>query len=383
MFVAFRRKRKCQRIHLMTTCLVLSVVMMCWQQESGIINHVKAYSYRYLDSGFLAINRSLTITREQAHVFSNFRYLLDNPDKCQDRDILLLVLIKTSPENFKRRRAIRATWGNETYIQKSLGATVKVLFVLGAIRTKDNEPLWTKRSGAIFQEQLVEENSQHRDLIQQDFLDSFHNLTLKLILQFQWMHQRCAHARFFMTADDDIFVHMPNLVRYLQAASSRGVTNYWVGKVHRGAPPIREKQSKYYVPFEMYQWPIYPDYTAGAAYVVSKDVAHGVYHAMLTLNASIYIDDVFMGICGNAIGVSPQDHVYFAGEGRTPYHPCLYSQMMTSHGHVDNIYELWEATQTGETGSGLVASLYCTAVKVSLLCQPWYQETYPCSAAFV
>lgn len=373
--------RKCQRMQLMITCLVLSVVMVCWQQESSIFCHVKSYSYRYLDNSFLAINRSLTITREQAHVFRNFRYLLDHSNKCQERDILLLVFIKTSPENFRRRRAIRATWGNETYIQKSLGATVKVLFALGAIRTKDNEPLWTKRSGAIFQEQLAEENRRFGDLIQQDFLDSFHNLTLKLILQFRWLHQHCAHAQFFMTADDDIFVHMPNLVRYLQEASSRSVTNFWVGKVHRGAPPIRKKESKYYVPFEMYQWPLYPDYTAGAAYVVSKDVADRVYHAMLTLNASIYIDDVFMGICGNAIGVSPQNHVYFAGEGKAPYHPCLYSQMMTSHGHVDDIHELWAATQAGDTGSA--ASLYCMAVKVSLLCNPWYQDTYPCTAAFM
>lgn len=375
--------RKCPRVQLMTTCLVLSVVMVYWQQENGIINHVKSYSYRFLDSGFVAINRSFTITRKQAHVFSNFQYLLNNLDKCRDRHILLLVIIKTSPENFERRMAIRATWGNETYIQKSLGATVKVLFALGAMRTKDNEPLWTKRSGAVFQKQLVKENRQHGDLIQQDFLDSFHNLTLKLILQFHWMHQHCAHARFFMTADDDIFVHMPNLVRYLQAASVRGVTDFWVGKVHRGAPPIRKKQSKYYVSYEMYQWPIYPDYTAGAAYVVSRDVAHRVYHAMLTLNASIYIDDVFMGICGNAIGVSPQDHVYFAGEGKTPYHPCLYSQMMTSHGHVDDIYELWAATQASEPGSEMATSFYCTGVKMLLLCKPWYQETYPCRAAFV
>lgn len=379
----FRRMRKCQRVQLMTTCLVLSVVMVCWEQESAIVNHVKSYSYRYLDSGFLAINKSLTVTREQARAFSNFRYLLNNPDKCRDGDVLLLLFVKTSPENFERRRAIRATWGNETYIQRSLGATVKVLFALGAIRTKANEPSWTKRNAAVFQEQLVEENDLHGDLIQQDFLDSFHNLTLKLILQFHWMHRRCAHARFFMTADDDIFVHMPNLVRYLGAASSGDVADFWIGKVHRGAPPIRHKHSKYYVPLEMYQWPIYPDYTAGAAYVVSGEVAHRVYHATLTLNASIYIDDVFMGICGNAIGVSPQDHVYFAGEGKTPYHPCIYSQIMTSHGHVEDIYELWQAaTQAREAGSGLVGRLYCTAMKVSLLCKPWYQETYSCRAAF-
>lgn len=382
----FRRMRKCQCVQLMTTCLVLSVVMVCWEQmENNVVDNVKSYSYRYLVNRFTGINKSLTITREQARSFSNFRYLLDHPDKCLGEDVFLLLFVKTSPEHFERRRAIRATWGNETYIQNSLGTTVKVMFALGAIQTKAEEPSWSKRSGVAFQEQLADENRLHGDLIQQDFLDSFHNLTLKLILQFHWMHMRCAHARFFMTADDDIFVHMPNLVRYLQTVSSRGVSDFWVGKVHRGAPPIRRKSSKYYVSFEMYQWFTYPDYTAGAAYVVSRDVADRIYHATLTLNASIYIDDVFMGICANAVGVSPQDHVYFAGEGKAPPHPCIYKQMMTSHGHVEDIYDMWKAVthpEVKEYALGLMGKLYCTAVKMFLLCKPYYQDTYPCKAAF-
>lgn len=373
-------------MQLMTTCLVLSVVMVCWEQmENSVVSHVKSYSYRYLVNGFTNINKSLTIPREKAKSFSNFRYLLDHPDKCSGADVLLLLFVKTSPENVDRRKAIRSTWGNETYIQYTLGATVKVLFALGAPQTKHEEPLWTKRSGAGFREQLIHENRLYGDLIQQDFVDSFRNLTLKLIQQFHWMHHRCPQARFFMTADDDIFIHMPNLVSYLQDLSSRGVVDFWIGRVHRGAPPIRSKDSKYYVPYEMYQWSSYPDYTAGAGYVVSGDVADRIYQATLTLNASLYIDDVFMGICANAVGVSPQEHIFFSGEGKAPYHPCIYDEMMTSHGHVEDIYDLWKAAThplVKKRASGFMRRLYCTAVKMSLLCKPYYIDTYPCKAAF-
>ncbi|XP_029380810.1 lactosylceramide 1,3-N-acetyl-beta-D-glucosaminyltransferase B [Echeneis naucrates] len=378
MFLRFRRARRCQCVQLMTTCLVLSVVMVCWEQlDNSVVSHVKSYSYRYLVNRFIDINKSLTIPHEQARTFSNFPYLLDHPDKCAGRDVFLLLFVKTSPENTDRRKAVRSTWGNETYIQNTLGVTVKVVFALGAAR---------KGEGINFQKRLIQEDRLHGDLIQQDFLDSFHNLTLKLILQFHWMHSRCAHAHFFMTADDDIFVHVPNLVGYLQDVRSRGVTHFWVGRVHRGAPPIRSKDSKYYVPFEMYQWLAYPDYTAGAGYVVSSDVADKVYQATLTLNASLYIDDVFMGICANAVGVTPQEHVYFAGEGKAPYHMCIYDQMMTSHGHVEDIYDLWKAAthpQVKQWTSGLTGRLYCTAVKMVLLCKPYYFNTYPCKAAFL
>lgn len=369
----------------MTTCLVLSVVMICWEQLD--ISHVKSYSYRYLlVNQFTVINKSLTIPHEQARRFSDFRYLINHPDKCEDQDVLLLLFIKTSPQNIERRNAIRSTWGNETYIHNVLGVTVKVLFALGSIQSKKEEPSWSRRSDVGFQEHLLDEDRFHSDLIQQDFLDSFHNLTLKLILQFHWMHNYCAHARFLMSADDDIFVHMPNLVSYLLDLSRRGVADFWIGRVHRGAPPNRDKSSKYYVPLEMYKWLSYPDYTAGAGYVVSSDVADKIYHASLTLNASLHIDDVFMGICANAVGVSPQDHVYFSGEGKAPYHQCIYNQMMTSHGHVEDIHDLWKVAthpRVKQQTSGPFGKLYCTAVKLALLCRPYFFNTYPCKAVFL
>lgn len=389
MVLRSRRIRKYHCVQLVTTCLVVSVMVVCWEQfDEGVVDRFKSYSYRYLVNSFTSVNRSLTIPREEARAFSGFGYLLDHPDKCAEQDVLLLLFVKSSPENAARRDAIRSTWGNEGYIRSAMGATIKVVFALGVRQGQEERWSRARRSPAGLQEQLVQENILHGDLIQQDFLDSFHNLTLKLLLQFHWMHDRCAHAHFFMTADDDIFIHTPNLVRYLQDASSGGgggAADFWVGRVHRGATPIRSKHSKYYVPEAMYPWLTYPDYTAGAGYVVSGDVAERIYHASLTLNASLYIDDVFMGICANAIGVSPQEHLFFSGEGKAPYHPCIYERMMTSHGHLEDIGDLWAAaTRPGlaERTAGLWGRLYCTAARVYLLCRPYVYNTYSCKAAF-
>ncbi|KAB5559240.1 hypothetical protein PHYPO_G00026690 [Pangasianodon hypophthalmus] len=360
-------------------CCVLSTLMLCWEQvEHHVVSHMKSYSYRYLINSYDFINESFSVSRAEATSFGNFPYLLDHKDMCRGKDVLLLLFVKTSPENFLRRQAIRSTWGNQTYIKKELGVNVKVVFVMGI------HPDGHKRDA--IQKQLQAEDQIHRDLVQQAFMDTFHNLTMKLLLQFRWAHANCAHAQFLMSADDDIFVHLPNLVRSLQELSAQGVVDLWVGHVHRGAPPIRRKDSKYYMPVQMYQWSSYPDYTAGAGYVVSGDVATKIYQATLSLNASLHIDDVFMGICAITAGVSPQEHVYFSGEGKAPYHPCIYEKMITSHGHENDVGYLWKVATAPEVNgisSGFFGKLYCTAVKIGLLCRPYFTNTYSCKAAFL
>ncbi|TRY88105.1 hypothetical protein DNTS_031489 [Danionella cerebrum] len=359
-------------------CCVMSVLMVCWEHvDHHVMSHVKSYSYRYLINSYDFINKSLSVSPEEASRFASFPYLLNSKNICRDKDVLLLLFVKSSPGNFKRRQAIRSTWGNESFINEELGVVVKVVFAMGV------RPGQFGREA--LQKKLHKEQANHGDLVQQDFMDTFHNLTVKLLLQFHWTHSNCPHAHFLMSADDDVFIHVPNLVHYLQDLHQQNVRNLWVGHVHRGAPPVRRRDSKYYMPFNMYQWSSYPDYTAGAGYVVSGDVADKIYQASLSLNASMYIDDVFMGICAIAAGVSPQEHVYFSGEGKTPYHPCIYEKMITSHGHEGDIRYLWKAAigpQVDSISSGLLGKLYCTAVKMMLLCKPYFTNSYTCMAAF-
>uniref|UniRef100_A0A8D2B1X6 Hexosyltransferase n=1 Tax=Sciurus vulgaris TaxID=55149 RepID=A0A8D2B1X6_SCIVU len=375
MFVSGRRVKKCQFIQLFATCFILSLMFFWGPIDNHIVSHMKSYSYRYLINSYDFVNDTLSLKHSSER--ARYPYLINHKEKCQAQEVLLLLFIKTAPENYHRRSAIRRTWGSEEYVRSQLNANIKTLFALGTPNPLKGEEL---------QKKLVWEDQIYNDIIQQDFVDSFYNLTLKLLLQFSWANTFCPHAKFLMTADDDIFIHMPNLIEYLQSLEQIGVQDFWIGRVHRGAPPIRDKSSKYYVSYEMYQWPAYPDYTAGAAYIISGDVAAKVYEASQTLNSSLYIDDVFMGLCANKMGIVPQYHVFFSGEGKAPYHPCIYEKMMTSHGHVQDLQDLWkDATdpRVKTASKGLLGQIYCRLIKIFLLCKLTYADTYPCRAAFV
>ncbi|XP_006869874.1 PREDICTED: lactosylceramide 1,3-N-acetyl-beta-D-glucosaminyltransferase [Chrysochloris asiatica] len=376
MFVSSRRIKKWQFVQIVATCFILSLMCFWIPSDNHIVSHMKSYSYRYLINSYDFVSNTLSINRSLEDIPS-FRYLINHKEKCQAQDVLLLLFVKTAPENYERRSMIRKTWGNEEYVSSQLNANIKTLFALGT----SSNPL--KREE--LQRKLVWENEMYSDIIQKDFTDSFYNLTLKLLLQFSWANAFCPHARFFMTADDDIFIHMPNLVEYLKSLERIGVQDFWIGYVHRGAPPIRDRRNKYYVPYEMYPWPAYPDYTAGAAYLISSDVAAKVYEASQTLNTSLYIDDVFMGLCASKMGIVPQYHVFFSGEGKTPYHPCIYDKMITSHGHVQDLQSLWEDATDPEVkriSKGFLGQLYCRLMKIALLCR-LKMNTYPCRAAFI
>ncbi|XP_045395725.1 lactosylceramide 1,3-N-acetyl-beta-D-glucosaminyltransferase [Lemur catta] len=375
MFISGRRLKKWQFIQLFATCFILSLMVFWDPIDNNIVRHMKSYSYRYLINSYDFVNDTLSLKHSLAG--ARYQYLINHEEKCQGQDILLLLFVKTAPENYNRRSTIRKTWGNEKYVRSQLNANIKTLFALGT-----PDPL----KGEELQRKLVWEDQMYHDIIQQDFVDSFYNLTLKLLLQFSWANTYCPHAKFLMTADDDIFIHMPNLIEYLQSLEQIGVQDFWIGRVHRGAPPVRDKSNKYYVSYEMYQWPAYPDYTAGAAYVISGDVAAKVYEASQTLNSSLYIDDVFMGLCANKMGIVPQYHVFFSGEGKTPYHPCIYEKMMTSHGHVQDLQYLWENATDPKVktiSKGFFGQIYCRLMKIALLCKLTYVDTYPCRAAFV
>nr|XP_033813479.1 lactosylceramide 1,3-N-acetyl-beta-D-glucosaminyltransferase-like [Geotrypetes seraphini]XP_033813480.1 lactosylceramide 1,3-N-acetyl-beta-D-glucosaminyltransferase-like [Geotrypetes seraphini]XP_033813481.1 lactosylceramide 1,3-N-acetyl-beta-D-glucosaminyltransferase-like [Geotrypetes seraphini]XP_033813482.1 lactosylceramide 1,3-N-acetyl-beta-D-glucosaminyltransferase-like [Geotrypetes seraphini]XP_033813483.1 lactosylceramide 1,3-N-acetyl-beta-D-glucosaminyltransferase-like [Geotrypetes s len=377
MIIGARRVRKLKFLQIFASCFILYVMLLWELQDTTVVGHIKSIPYRYLINNYKFINDSLSINKSKIYMMPRYKYLINHKEKCQAQDVLLLLFVKSSPESRDRRDAIRQTWGNEKYIFSQYEANIKIMFALGV----QKDPVNRQK----LQAKLKWEDQQYNDLIQQDFLDTFHNLTLKLVFQFEWANTYCSHAKFIMSADDDIFIHTPNLISYLQSLEKTDVKDLWIGRVHRGSAPRRDRNSKYYIPYEIYQQLSYPDYTSGAAYLISGDVAAKVFEASQTLNTSFYIDDVFMGLCANKIGIVPQHHLFFSGEGKTPYHPCIYSRMMTSHGHVKDLYYLWkEATSHNvkATSTGFWGGIYCRLVNIMLLCRPHYVDTYSCFAAW-
>ncbi|XP_064009023.1 UDP-GalNAc:beta-1,3-N-acetylgalactosaminyltransferase 1 isoform X2 [Pogoniulus pusillus] len=138
------------------------------------------------------------------------RYLftLRERPRCKDTDPFLVILVSSSPWDVKSRQAIRITWGSQGFWW---GQRILTLFLLG----ED-----TERVGSTAALSVEDESILYGDIIRQDFLDTYDNLTLKTIMAFQWVSQFCSNARFLMKTDDDVFINTPNLVKFLLRLNS-------------------------------------------------------------------------------------------------------------------------------------------------------------------
>ena len=86
----------------------------------------------------------------------------------------------------------RSSWGNPDIP----GVVTKLAFLLG--RPEDSQK----------QEKLQEENKKHRDIVQGDFLDTYHNLSYKAIMGNLWVSEFCDQAEFVVKTDDDMFIDL-------------------------------------------------------------------------------------------------------------------------------------------------------------------------------
>ncbi|NXF86474.1 B3GT5 galactosyltransferase, partial [Eubucco bourcierii] len=94
---------------------------------------------------------------------------------------------------------------------------------------------------------LAEESAAHRDLLQQDFLDTYNNLTLKTLMGLEWLSRHCPDAAYVMKADTDVFLNLPYLVSRLLLPRRR---RFATGFVYRGTAPLRSPAYKWFVPAE-------------------------------------------------------------------------------------------------------------------------------------
>jgi beta-1,3-galactosyltransferase 1 len=155
---------------------------------------------------------------------------------------------------------IRQTWGNPKFFPDT---SIRLVFVCG--QNSDNSPS--------AQAALEFEAEQYGDIVQEDFHDSYKNLTYKGIAALKWISLYCRHAKFVLKTDDDIFVNMFTLLRHLNSMDHYGVQNrnllmclvwYHMTVMRTGKWAISKDD-----------WPedSYPTYCSGSAFVMTTDVA--------------------------------------------------------------------------------------------------------------
>lgn len=267
-----------------------------------------------------------------------FTYTINEPSKCTDskHPPFLLLLITTEARQVEARNAIRQTWANES-VAPSLGFIR--LFLLGRN---------TGELGLLQQKMLEAESRRHRDIIQQDFRDSYNNLTIKTLMGLNWVAIHCPQVSYVMKTDSDMFVNTEYLIYKLLRPEMKPKKNYFTGNNMRNFSPNRNKNSKWYMSPELYPGDRYPTFCSGTGYVFSGDLATKIYGASMSI-PRLHLEDVYMGICLAKLGIepTPPPNAFLFNHWRVSYSSCKYSHLITSHGfHPNEILKYWHHLQS-------------------------------------
>ncbi|XP_034443620.1 beta-1,3-galactosyltransferase 2-like [Hippoglossus hippoglossus] len=246
----------------------------------------------------------------------NYHFIMNNPEVCKTKTPFLILMVPVAPGNLEARDAIRQTWGNGSVVQ---GEVVVTLFMLGLSEEADVQQ----------QEKLQQENLQHHDLIQSNFMDTYLNLTIKTMVIMDWLATFCPTAAYGMKIDSDMFLNIDNLVIMLRMPGIPQV-NYLTGMLMWSREVVRSMGSKWYVSEELYPDPLYPTYTLGMGYVFSNDLPRKYVDISISIK-TFNIEDAYIGVCMKKLGIepiSPPNPSQFRAYN-VKYDRCEYSQIIT------------------------------------------------------
>uniref|UniRef100_A0A182Q2V5 Hexosyltransferase n=1 Tax=Anopheles farauti TaxID=69004 RepID=A0A182Q2V5_9DIPT len=183
---------------------------------------------------------------------------------------------------------------------------------------------------------IMNESEVYGDIIQESFIDSYNNLTLKTIMMLKWVTNNCdGKVKFIMKCDDDTFVNVPNLLHVLlggtvplykaaisfydaQSVRVKSSKNRLVEAKHLltgflfcEAKPIGDTSSKWYSPTYMYDKDVYPNYLSGTAYLMNLEAVKTLYRASLS-TPIFHLEDVYLtGIVADRAKIGRRHHPLF------------------------------------------------------------------------
>lgn len=164
----------------------------------------------------------------------------------------LVALVISAPGHLEKRMAIRRTWSN-----KSLFPHMRTVFLIGDPKNKT------------LNERIRKENVVYEDIVQENFHDTYDNLTLKTVMAFKWSAKYCPQAKFLLKVDDDVLVNSYYLKNYLKSMfnETEPLKNTFLCLKHTNATVKRNTTHKYYLSKEEYSEDYFKPYCSGKRYL--------------------------------------------------------------------------------------------------------------------
>ncbi|KAL8621688.1 hypothetical protein ACOMHN_024659 [Nucella lapillus] len=220
--------------------------------------------------------------------------LLDDPDsetpKCRQGSIFLII-VTTSPDHFEHRTAIRKTWCSFKMSSDKNGW--QCLFLIG-------QTFQTNIS-----EKINAESQRYGDIVSGSYVDSYQNLTLKVMHGLAWVNRHC-QVPIVLKTDDDCFVNAALFKQFLLYYNTK-TTHLYAGNLlmnKNRRKVIRNLDEKWSVPKDDYLPEYYPVYASGSGYALSSDVVTKLVEES-RFKKPISNEDAYVGIVIDSLGILP------------------------------------------------------------------------------
>eukprot|EP00106_Octopus_bimaculoides_P004294 XP_014771736.1 PREDICTED: beta-1,3-galactosyltransferase 1-like isoform X2 [Octopus bimaculoides] len=248
----------------------------------------------------------VSIINQQSYHFS-YIHLTNN---CSD-SVQILVAVCSAPINILRRNTIRETWGQ--YARNN--SNFKMVFFEGVTH------------GPGVQDDIHEESVKYGDIVQENYIDHYANLSLKSIAYLRWVSSSCRKVKFVLKTDDDMYINLPLLEKTLMNMKR---SRFIMGLLFKHVAPIRDSSSKWYTPISKYPKNEFPEYVSGTAYLISGDLVPELYAESFN-GKRFWLEDVYItGMLANRVNATRIDSSKFTIHNQQ-HTGCTYKNIISGH----------------------------------------------------
>lgn len=183
---------------------------------------------------FTLINQSFNYSSNDLKTLLDmdyFQFLINQNNKCHNiDDLFMIIFVHSSPDNQDKRNLIRTTWADENLLIKY---RIKIVFMIGI------------RNDTKLMERIKYENFFHKDIVQGNFIDTYHNMTYKHVMGLKWITYFCNNVQYVLKADDDIFIDLHQLTYFLKGTFGLSPNKLMACNVNQDSRVARSYRNKW------------------------------------------------------------------------------------------------------------------------------------------
>ncbi|XP_061175517.1 beta-1,3-galactosyltransferase 5-like [Saccostrea echinata] len=216
-----------------------------------------------------------------------------NPPLKRSANVSVLILIKSEPDNFHLRQTIRWNWES----LKQYHEYMRIVFLMGISSNPEDKNT-----------DVLVEHARYNDIVQQNFIDKYRNLTHKTVMGYMWAVQYCSEASHILIQDDDYHFNVKNLDSFIK--KHKDPNSIFAGILRLKSPTVRRPASKYFVAKEVYAHEIYPPFLVGNSYIVSMHFAKKIV-TIIPFVKSIPMADTYIGVLAMKLDITLNNEASF------------------------------------------------------------------------